>query len=113
MKKVKFYFKLTSKGSLNNVFFYPEKEDTKIRLKVDSEGKKWESTEFELLVEDPFDYSLTVFGVSGTKWEAELKLVNKEGRHSFIKWEGVTGDTRRNISKRTKPVKNIPKDLTS
>lgn len=107
MKKVKFHFKLTSTGTLANVFFYPEQEESTIILKADSKRKEWENKEFELLVEDPFEYTLKVFGVSGTKWEAELKLITADGEKNFLKWEGETGDTKRNISVRTKPLKNI------
>lgn len=108
MKKVKFYFKLSSKGRLANVFFFPEKEDSTIILETNSNRKEWKNKEFELLVENPFDYTLQVFGVSGTNWEAELKLITDAGEKDFLHWKGTTGDTRRNISIRTKPTKNIP-----
>jgi hypothetical protein len=108
MKKTKFYFKLTSKGSLANVFFYPEQENVSIRLETDSDKKEWENNSFELLVEDPFEYTLQVFGVSGTDWDAELKIITESNKNDFIKWSGQTGDTRRNISIRTKPIKNLP-----
>lgn len=107
MKKVKFYFKLTSKGTLANVFFYPEQEESTILLKADSKRKEWENEEFELLVVNPFEYTLKVFGVTGTEWEAELKIITSEGKKDFLKWEGETGDTKRNVSVRTKPLKNI------
>ncbi|GAA0892590.1 hypothetical protein GCM10009122_22690 [Fulvivirga kasyanovii] len=107
MKTVKFNFKLTSKGSLANVFFYPEQEDVSILLKADSKGKEWKNESFELLVEDPFEYTLHVYGVSGTEWEAELKIIG-DSEVNFLKWSGTTGDTRRNISVRTKPTKNLP-----
>ena len=110
MKKAKFYFKLTSKGSLANVFFYPEQEDVSIILETDSIRKEWRNESFELLVEDPFEYILQVFGVSGTDWEAELKIITKSSKIDFLMWSGQTGDTRRNISIRTKPIKNLPYD---
>ena len=105
MQKVKFTFKLTSKGMLNNVFFYPEQEDVTILLNANQERKIWTNQEFELLVDDQFEYTLKVFGVSGTEWEAELKVVTESGQSNFLKWKGITGDTRRSISVRTKPVK--------
>lgn len=108
MEKVNFYFELTSKGSLANVFFYPEKENVSVRLETDSDRKEWKNESFELLVENPFEYELQVYGVSGTEWEAELKIIKKSDAKSFIKWTGTTGDTRRNISVRTKPIKNLP-----
>lgn len=108
MKKAKFYFKLTAKGKLANVFFFPEKEETTIILNTDSDRKEWENDEFELLVEDPFDYTLKVFGVSGTEWEAELKIFSGNDKKDFLEWKGETGDTRRNISVRNKPTKNLP-----
>ena len=108
MKKAKFCFKLTSKGKLANVFFYPEQENSTIILDSDSDRKEWENEEFELLVEDPFEYTLQVFGGSGTDWEADLKLIANSDKIDFLKWEGTTGDTRRNISVRTKPIKNLP-----
>ena len=108
MKKAKFYFKLTSKGSLANVLFFPEKEKVSIILKTDSTRKNWENKEFELHVEEPFEYLLQAFGVSGTEWKAELKIVVNNVKVDFIEWEGITGDTRRNISERTEPVKNLP-----
>lgn len=108
MKKAKFYFKLTSKGRLANVFFYPEQENSTIILDSNSDRKEWENEEFELLVEDPFEYTLQVFGISGTDWEAELKLITDSDKKDFLKWKGTTGDTRRNISVRTKPIKNLP-----
>jgi hypothetical protein len=108
MKKVKFYFKLTSKGSLANVFFYPEQETISVILERDSDSKEWKNESFELLVEDPFDYELQLFGMSGTEWEAELKIINGTEKVDFLKWSGTTGDTRRNISIRTKPVINLP-----
>ncbi|MDP5199811.1 hypothetical protein [Flavobacterium sp. DG2-3] len=107
MKKVKFHFKLISKGTLANVFFYPEQEESTIILKTDSKRKEWENEEFELLIENPFEYTLKVFGVTGTEWEAELKVITPDGEKAFLKWEGETGDTKRNISVRTKPTKNI------
>ncbi len=108
MKKVKFYFELKSEGSLANVFFYPEQEEVSIRLKTESQRKKWKNDSFELLIEEPFDYVLKVYGVSGTKWEAELKIVSSIENKSFLKWSGTTGDTRRNISIRKKPIINLP-----
>ncbi|MDQ6530929.1 hypothetical protein [Flavobacterium sp. LHD-85] len=107
MKKVKFHFKLISKGTLANVFFYPEQEESTIILKSDSKRKEWENDEFELLIENPFEYTLKVFGVTGTEWEAELKIITLDGEKAFLKWEGETGDTKRNVSIRTKPLKNI------
>lgn len=106
MRKVKFYFKISSEGTLANVFFYPEQENVSILLTTEDK-KEWENKEFELLVEDPFEYTLMVFGVSGTSWNAELKIISPEGKKEFLSWNGETGDTRRNISVRTKPVKNI------
>lgn len=107
MKKVTFYFKLTSVGKLANVFFYPEQESVSILLKADGAQKEWENEGFELLVENPFEYTLQIFGVSGTEWAAELKIITEMGKQDFLKWEGTTGDSRRNISIRTKPTKNI------
>jgi len=107
MKKVKFHFKLTSEGRLANVFFYPEEENSTIILEADSERKEWENEDFELMVENPFEYVLKVFGVSGTEWKAELKIITQDGEKDFLKWEGITGDTKRNLSVRKKPVKNI------
>lgn len=108
MKKAKFYFKLTAEGRLANVFFFPEQEKSTIFLETDQGRKEWVNEEFELLVEDPFEYGLQVFGVSGTEWNAELKLIIDNEKKEFIKWSGVTGDTRRNISERTKPIKKLP-----
>ncbi|MDO5970022.1 hypothetical protein Q4Q35_09390 [Flavivirga aquimarina] len=108
MKKVNFYFELKSKGSLANVFFYPEQENVSVRLETDSNRKEWKNESFELLVENPFEYELQVYGVSGTEWEAELKIITKSNTKSFIKWSGTTGDTRRNISVRRKPIMNLP-----
>lgn len=107
MKKAKFYFKLTAKGSLANVRFYPEQENISIIIETDSKRKEWKNESFELLVEEPFDYNLQVFGVSGTDWEAELKLIKKSTKVDYLKWSGTTGDSRRNISIRTKPVINL------
>lgn len=111
MKKVKFYFKLVSTGELEDVAFFPEDAQISIKIKHDSSRKKWENTGFELYVDNPFEYVLIVFGLSGTQWEAELKIVEIDGSHSdFLKWSGITGDTTNNISRRTKPVKNIPQN---
>lgn len=107
MNKVKFYFKLTSKGRLANVLFFPEQENTSILLETNSDKKEWENDEFELMVENPFEYKLQVFGVSGTKWEAELKTIKDSEKKDFLSWSGETGDTRRNISERTKPIKDV------
>ncbi|MNE00332.1 hypothetical protein D3C80_927400 [compost metagenome] len=76
-------------------------------MKSDSKRKEWENDEFELLVENPFEYTLKVFAVTGTEWEAELKIITSDGEKAFLKWEGETGDTKRNVSIRTKPLKNI------
>jgi len=108
MKKIIFYFELKSKGSLANVFLYPEQEEVSVRLETDSKRKEWKSKPFELLIEEPFEYVLQVFGVSGTEWEAELKIVSKPENKPFLKWSGTTGDTRRNISIRKKPIVNLP-----
>jgi hypothetical protein len=108
MKNAKFYFKLTSQGSLANVSFSPEKEELSIVLKFDGPRKNWENKEFELLVENPFEYILKVFGVTGTSWKAELKFLEDGVKKDFLEWDGVTGDTRRNFSERTTPIKNIP-----
>ncbi|TRX31199.1 hypothetical protein FNW52_18975 [Flavobacterium sp. ZT3R18] len=107
MKKVKFYFKLEAIGSLENVFFCPEKETTSIILKTDSERKEWLNEQFELMVENPFEYTLTVFGVTGTHWEAELKIINGDDEKVFLEWKGITGDTKNNFSIRNKPTKNV------
>ena len=108
MKKAKFYFKLTSKGRLANVFFFPEQERVTILLETDQGRKEWINQEFELLVKNPFEYGLQVFGVSGTEWSAELKLIIGNEKKAFIEWSGITGDTRRNISERITPIKNLP-----
>lgn len=108
MKKAKFYFKLTATGRLANVFFFPEQERSTVILETNSGKKEWVNDEFELLIEDPFEYTLQVFGVSGTSWEAELKIITDDEVKDFIQWSGTTGDTRRNISERTKPIKNLP-----
>jgi hypothetical protein len=108
MKKVKFYFQLKSKGSLANVFFYPEQENVSIRLETDSKRKEWTNKSFELLIEEPFEYVLQVFGVSGTDWEAELKIISGTDNKGFLKWTGTTGDSIRNISVRKKPIINLP-----
>lgn len=107
MKNVKFHFKLVSKGRLANVFFFPEQETSTVILKADDDLKVWENEEFELLVLNPFEYTLQVFGVNGTKWEAELNVINTSGESNLIKWKGITGDTKRNMSVRNQPTKNI------
>ncbi|MEQ9403922.1 MAG: hypothetical protein RIM99_10070 [Cyclobacteriaceae bacterium] len=104
MKEVEFSFKLTAKGRLSNVFFYPEQETMSIRLET-ADHKVWENKSFKLNVANPFEYELAVFGVSGTEWEAELRI--KGQTKAFIEWEGETGDTRRNVSIRTKPEKDV------
>lgn len=108
MKRAKFSFKLESKGRLANVFFYPENKTMSIRL-TSEDRKTWENDEFELLVEDPFDYLLEVYAISGTEWKAQLDIIDDDGESKkFLSWSGVTGDTSRNTSERTKPVKNLP-----
>lgn len=107
MKKVKFHFKLESLGRLANVRFFPEQDMSSIILTVDNDRKVWENEEFELLVLNPFEYTLQVFGVSGTEWVATLKIINNAGESVFIEWKGETGDTKRNISVRNQPTKDI------
>lgn len=106
MKTVKFYFKLESKGSLENVYFYPENEPS-IIISTSAVKKEWENKSFELMVQNPFEYKLVVFGVSGTEWKAELKIIKDNEKVDFLSWEGTTGDTRRNISERKKPTKDV------
>lgn len=108
MKRVTFKFNLKSTGRLENVWFYPEDEHNSIIIERDASRTKWINKEFTLLVQDPFEYKLRVFGISGTKWEAEVKIQKGQEWAPFIAWKGETGDTRRNISIRTKPEINIP-----
>lgn len=107
MKKVKFYFKLVAKGSLENVYFCPEEETESILIKTNTDKKEWTNKQFELMVNNPFEYKLIVFGVTGTKWTAELKIINGSEKEPFLEWEGETGDTRNNFSDRTKPNKDV------
>jgi hypothetical protein len=107
MENAKFHFKLESVGRLANVRFFPEQDMSSIILTVDNDRKVWENEEFELLVLNPFEYTLQVFGVSGTEWEATLKIIGNSGESDFIKWKGETGDTKRNFSVRTQPTKDV------
>ena len=107
MKKVKFYFKLESQGALENVFFSPEANKESIRIKTNSQRKEWVNEQFELMVVNPFEYTLTVFGVTGTGWKAELMIIDDGNKKDFLKWEGSTGDTKNNFSIRTSPTKNV------
>ena len=112
MQNVKFSFKLTAKGKLANVFFFPENSDHTIRIET-KDFKIWENEEFELEVNNPFEYKLRVYGATGTDWEAILNITddNDESKE-FIKWKGTTGDLSANTSERTNPVKNLPSQLS-
>lgn len=110
MQKVKFKFKLVSEGRLEKVRFYPENEMMSIHLDKSEDRKTWSNNEIELLIENPFDYTLKVFGVSDTEWTADLKIILSDGNEvNFLEWKGTTGDTARNLSVREKPVKDLPK----
>jgi hypothetical protein len=107
MKKVTFHFKLESVGSLEYVRFFPEDSEDSIPIKTDDDRKVWECESFDFDVENPFQYVLVVVGVSGTSWKAFLKIITDEGERDFLEWEGKTGDTAKNVSRRTTPIRNI------
>ncbi len=107
MKKVKFYFKLTSKGKLQNVQFFPEDSQAGIQVKPDTSKKEWKNEGFVVEVTNPFQYELSVEGASETEWDAELKIIDGDAKKEFLSWSGTTGDTNENLSIRTKPEKNV------
>jgi hypothetical protein len=107
MKTVKFHFKLESAGRLEYVKFFPEESEDSIVITPDANRKVWENKGFEVEVSNPFQYVLSIAGASDTTWKASLKIIDGDEEHDFLSWEGRTGDTSKNLSRRTTPIKNI------
>ncbi len=98
MKTEKFKFKLSAKGRIENVQLFLENEKISIVLYANVSREYWESEVFELEYEEPLECLLKVYGVTGTGWSAELKKVIDNNEIEFLKFKGVTGEERRNIS---------------